>query len=65
VSIANHIRQIYKPPVCAAPADREIRDETVPEFVAYFYEFARDEAAMVRLLDRALKERYGSGRTRG
>jgi hypothetical protein len=33
--------------------------ESVLEFVAFFYEFVRDDAAMVRVLDRALKERYG------
>ena len=51
---------VYKPPVHTAPANQETRRETVPKFVAYFYEFVRDAAAMVRLLERALKERYGS-----
>jgi hypothetical protein len=31
----------------------------VLEFVAFFYEFIRDDEAMVRVLDRALKKRYG------
>jgi hypothetical protein len=34
--------------------------ETVLEFVAYFYDFVRDDAEMVRTLDRALKQRYGT-----
>lgn len=33
--------------------------EAVLEFVAFLYEYVRDDAGMVRLLDRALKERYG------
>jgi len=52
--------RIYKPTMHTARVSQETRHETVPEFVSYFYEFARDDAAMVRLLDRALKERYGS-----
>ena len=59
------VNRIYKPPLHAAPAKEAGRGETVPEFVAYFYEFVRDDTAMVRLLDRALKERYGSRGTHG
>jgi hypothetical protein len=33
--------------------------EAVLEFVAYFYDFVRDDVEMVRTLDRALKQRYG------
>ena len=64
-SATNQAMRIYKPAVYEGPAKQEVRSETVPEFVAYFYEFARDDAAMVRLLDRALKERYGSRGTHG
>jgi hypothetical protein len=59
---ANQVSRIYRPAV-ASPAGQGAGGETVPEFVAYFYEFVRDDAAMVRLLDRALKERYGLGGT--
>ena len=62
---AKRVSRIYRPPghAHAAPASREASGETVPEFVAYFYELVRDDAAMVQALDRALKERYGSGGT--
>jgi len=56
----NQATRIYKPTMHRAPLNQETSHETVPEFVSYFYEFVRDDAAMVRLLDRALKERYGS-----
>lgn len=35
------------------------QEDTVEEFVAYFYEFVRDDAAAVAALDRVLKARYG------
>ena len=36
------------------------REETVQELVAFLYEFIREDAEMVRALDRALKVRYGA-----
>ena len=36
--------------------------ESVQEFIAYFYEFVRDDAGVVQALDRAVKERYGARR---
>ena len=38
-----------------------IKRESVQEFVAFFYEYIRDDAAMTATLDRALKERYQNG----
>ena len=58
---ANQVSRIYRPATRVRAG--QVSGETVPEFVAYFYEFVRDDAAMVRLLDRALKERYGLGGT--
>jgi hypothetical protein len=43
-----------------AEACPTVGTETVQEFVAYFYDFVRDDAEMVRTLDRALKQRYGT-----
>ena len=37
--------------------------ETVEEFVAYFYELLRDDAAAVAALDRVLKARYADAQT--
>ena len=34
--------------------------ETVEEFVAFFYEFARGDAGMLAVLDSVLKARYGA-----
>jgi len=39
--------------------------DSIEEFVAFFYEFVRDDAALVRVLDRVLKARYGNSETRG
>jgi hypothetical protein len=36
------------------------RDNSLQEFIAYLYSVIRDDEAMVRVLDRVLKERYGS-----
>ena len=33
--------------------------QTIQEFVAFLYEFWREEPAMVQRLDQALKQRYG------
>jgi len=59
----NQAIRISRPPVRAVTPNKEFRRESVSEFVAYFYEFVRDDVAMVQLLDRALKERYLSGGT--
>lgn len=40
----------------SSPLDQE---DTVEEFVAYFYEFVRNDGAAVAALDRVLKARYG------
>ena len=37
--------------------------ETVQSFVAFLYDFIRDEPGMVQLLDRALKTRYAATTT--
>jgi hypothetical protein len=37
------------------------RNDSLQDFIAYLYSVIRDDEAMVRVLDRALKERYGSG----
>ena len=39
-----------------APPERK---ESIHEFLAFLYSTVRHDAAIVRLLDRALKERYG------
>jgi hypothetical protein len=61
--------RIYTPLVCPAPAGgttttatATARRESVQEFIAYFYEFVRDDAGVVCALDRAVKERYGARR---
>ena len=43
----------------AEPSSPQEQDDTVEEFVAYFYEFVRDDDAAVAALDRVLKARYG------
>ena len=35
--------------------------ESIPEFIGYLFSFIRHNTEMVRLFDRALKERYGDG----
>jgi len=63
-SAANIITQIYKPLVGPPPmgGNTTARRESVQEFIAYFYEFVRDDAGVVQALDRAVKERYGARR---
>jgi len=36
--------------------------DSIEEFVAFFYEFVRDDAALVRVLDRVLRARHGTFR---
>ena len=46
----------------AQPQQR--REETVQDLIAYLYSVVRDDEAMVRVMDRALKERYDYYRNR-
>jgi len=58
------ITGIYTQRISPAPAaaGTGARRESVQEFIAYFYEFVRDDAGVVQALDRAVKERYGKRR---
>ena len=40
------------------PQPQQRREETVQDLIAYLYSVVRDDEAMVRMMDRALKERY-------
>jgi len=60
--VLNQLNQVYRLTGERALAKQDTRRESVSEFVAFFYEFVRDDADVVRVLDRALKERYGSKR---
>ena len=44
---------------CTTP---QLKQDSVLEFVAHFYNLIRDDAAMVAQLDRAVKERYAAKR---
>ena len=57
--VVDRISRVYRPPVCAAVGRTEPAAESAAEFVAYFYEFVREDAALVLLLDKVLKGRYG------
>ena len=43
-----------------AGREREQDQETVQEFVTFLYDYIREDAEMVRTLDRAMKARYGA-----
>jgi len=60
--VLNQLNRVYQLTGERALATQDTRRESVSEFVAFFYEFVRDDADVVRVLDRALKERYGSKR---
>ena len=46
----------------AAGTTPQLKQDSVLEFVAHFYNLIRDDAAMVAQLDRAVKERYAAKR---
>ena len=61
-------KRVYKASATGKPAtggSGMASRDSIEEFVAFFYEFVRDDAALVRVLDRVLKARYGNSETRG
>ena len=66
------ITKIYTPrfrgPRLAQPApghhqqQDQSRQDTVPDLIAYLYTKLRDNEAMARIMDRALKDRYDPNR---
>ena len=59
----NRYMQLSASAAAAAPTGpgaQATKRETVQSFVAFLYDFIRDEPGMVQLLDRALKARYAA-----